>query len=437
MDFSYQFAILLLMVTSARATHNCTSFDDKNHGYGCELKNVVPQGENLEIDVMAKDDTNKTEVDIVWVQIRDSQFENLPKGVFEKFTNMEKMMIISSRGFKNLDTPYFDKKIKLVLMKNTDLEVVGETSFDGLVNLKILSLNYNQLKKVHKRAFRDLVSLEKIEMVYNQLEFLDDELFANNVNLKLVLLYNNQLRVISSQLFSRNANIESLQVQNNVISQIEKGFHLNLKALTRIDFSSNLCLSENILLTRFVQWSSHQFKFKDCYNNYALMKSTNDVVTKLNSKLDDLETKVSSAVERVNGDMEVLEAKIGNDTKLDDFKTNLLKFFEADQAKFKNNFKSDLSNITSEVRTELMDELGKKVETALSQNQQTLQEKLVSHDFEGFRDEFSGKFVFVYCMLFIIAVFGFATAFVVFQKLKIFPMLSYQSDNRKLIDPEM
>jgi hypothetical protein len=317
------------------------------------------------------------------------------------------------------------------------LETLGETCFEGLESLKTMSLNYNQVKDVHKRAFRDLVNMEKIEMVYNQIEYLDDEIFANNVNLRLVLLYNNKLKVISSQLFSKNIKVESLQLQNNAISQIEKGFYTNMKVLTKIDVSSNLCISENIQISRYVQWSSYQFKFKDCFNNYVMMKTTNDGIRDLNIKVDDLLVKVDTAVKRVNNDMVVLEGKLKNDTNLEEFKTNLLNFFEKDQEKFKSNFKDDLNNITSEVRTDLMTELERKVESVLSQNQQTIQEKLVSQDFGGFRDEFSGKFAFIYCMLFIIVVFGCATTFVIFQKLKIFPILGYHSDNRNLIDPEM
>lgn len=438
MKVCYQLTIVALIIASCRAAHNCTSFNDKNHGFGCELKNVVPQGENLEISMMARDDTNRTENDVVWVQIRDSQFDNLPKGVFETFINMEKIMIIASTGFQRLETSYFDKKIKLVLMKNTDLEVLGEKSFEGLNNLKTLSLNYNKVKKVHKLAFRDLVNLEKIEMVFNQIDSLDDDTFVNNVNLKLVLLYNNQLKVISGSLFAKNVILESLQLQNNAISQIEKGFQTNLKMLMRADFSSNTCLSENIQLSRFVQWSSHQYKFKDCFNNYALMKGTNDAIGSVNTKLDDLETKIAGAVERVNNDMTVLEGKLGNSSALEDFKTNLLSFFEADRKQFEKNYESDLNNITSQVRTQMMTEMEKTVRDGLSETQATMQEKLVSNDFDDFHSQFSRKFTFIYCVLFVMICFGCATTFVIFQKLKIFPMLSYHhSDGRKLIDPDV
>lgn len=441
MKVCYQFAILFLVAAACEAAHNCTSFNDKNHGFGCELKNVKPDQENFEINVMAKDETNKTEADVVWVQIRDSQFDNdLPKGVFEKFVNMEKMMILSSKGFQNVNVTYFDKKITLILMKNTDLEVLGENCFTGLNSLKILSLNYNKLRKIHKLALRDLVSVEKVEMVYNNIETLDDELFVNNVNLKLVLLYNNQLKAISVKLFTKNVNLESLQLQNNEISQIEKGFHIGLTKLTRADFASNVCISETILLTRFIQWSSHQSKFKDCYNNYALMKSTNNVIDKVQGKIDNLETQVANTLERVDNDMKVLEGKFGNSTAMEDMKTDLLQFLNKDKEIIKQSYENELNNITSHVRihqVEMMDEIEKKVEEVLSRTQEAQQEKLVSNDFEDFRAELSGKFTFVYFTLFIMVCFVCATAFFVIKKTKVFPVMSFQSgDSRHLIDSE-
>lgn len=430
--------LLFVFCLSCEAAHNCTSFNDKNHGYGCELRNVKPDQEVFEINVMSKDDTNRTEADVVWVQIRDSEFDsNLPKGVFEKFVNMQKLMILSSKGFKNLDTNYFDKKISLILMKNTDVENVGESCFTGLENLKILSLNYNSIKTIHKSAFRDLVNMEKIEMVYNSIEALDDDTFANNVNLKLVLLYNNKIKVISTQLFLRNVNIESLQLQNNVITQIEKGFHTELKKLTRVDFSSNVCISESIVLTRYIQWSSHLYKFKDCYNNYALMKSSNDVVNSVQKKVEGLETKVDVAVERVNNDMKILEGKLANTTAFEDLKTNLLDFFSSDQQQFKQTYENDLNNITSHVRTEMIEEIEKKVETVLGKSQETRQERLVSDDFQRLREDFSGKFSFIHCMLFLIVCFGCATTLFIFFKLNVIPMLKNSNgDDRHLIDSE-
>ncbi|CAG9805805.1 unnamed protein product [Chironomus riparius] len=426
-----------LLVSATFAAHNCSSFSDRNHGFGCELKNVSPNNDTFEVNVMMRDnDQNKTDEDIIWVQIRDSEFVNLPRGVFEKFVNLEKIMIISSAGFKVFNTSYFDKKITLVLMKNTDIEIVGDLPLVGLNELKILSLNYNQITKIHKNAFRDLVKMEKIEIVGNKLEFLDVETFQNNVNLKLVLLYHNKLKVIPADLFSHNKLIESIQLQNNSISQIEKGFYKPLEKLTKADFSSNICISETISLTRAIQWNAQVFKFKDCFNNYALMKSTNDVIDNVRTKLSELDDKVSNVVERVDNDLAVLEGKMKNATELDKFKTNLLDFFEKDKKTFQAQYENDLNNITSHVRTDMMDEIKKNVVDVLEKSQEAQQAQLVSNDFEQFRENFSVRFAMIYLMLFLLVAFVGALAYGMIKYAGIYPF-NIQGDNRKLIDAEV
>lgn len=425
---------LCILIGFTSAAHNCTSFSDKNHGFGCELKNVKPEDEVFEINVMIRDsDINKTEDDIVWVQIRDSQFADLPKGVFEKFANMEKIMIISSTGFQNFNTTYFDKKITLVLMKNTDIEVVGEFALTELTELKILSLNYNQITTVHKNAFRDLVKVEKIEMVGNKIERLDADTFQNNVNLKLVLLYHNILKVIPAQLFSRNPLLESIQFQNNSISQIEKGFYKPLEKLTKADFSSNICISETISLTRYIQWSSHLYKFKDCFNNYALMKSTNEVIDSVLEKITESDKTVKDLTERVVNDLAILEGKLNNNTELENFKTNLLKFFELDKKTFEEKYENDLNNITSHVRTDMIEEIKKNVVEALEKTQEEKQSKLVTDDFKQFRDDFSGRFILIYCILFFLMICSCIMGFLLLKISGVYPF-QYRDDSRKLID---
>lgn len=421
MKVCYQFAICLSLIALGQAAHNCTSFNDKNHGFGCELRNVKPgDSTDFEISVMAKDSDNKTDTDVTWVQIRESEFKNeLPKGVFEKFENMEKIMILNSKGFKNLELAYFDKKIKLILMKATDLENIGENCLVGLGNLKILSLNYNNVNKVHPRAFRDLVNVEKLEMVYNKIEHLDDGVFANNVNLKTLLLYNNQLKVISAALLSKNVLLESVQLQNNQITQMEKGFHAPLVKLTRVDLSSNLCISESLLPSRYILWSSLQGKFKDCFNNYALMKGSND-------RMKELETKVADAIDRVNNDVKLLEKSLANTTALDELKSNLVEIFTKDKEAIKQSYDDELHNITSSVRTEMFE----KIKSDLHQ------ERLVSDDFGSFRDEFSRKFKFIFISLFMLFVMVVVSVYLVAKKLDLFTPQKGFSDNRHLIDAE-
>jgi hypothetical protein len=179
-------------------------------------------------------------------------------------------------------------------------------------------------------------------------------------------------------------------------------------------------------------------KFKDCFNNYALMKSTNEVIDTVKVRMDDLETKVVEIIDRVDNDLKVLENKMNDTTDLKEFKTNLVNFFKKDQENFEHKYESDLTNITSAVRTDMMDEIKKNVVEVLKESQKTQQEKLVSGDFESFRDEFSGKFTLIYCTLFFIICFAFFVAFFVLRGQNLYPIFQRsQGDERKLIEAEV
>lgn len=436
MRFFYQFVYLLLVgcgIEFSQGSHNCSSFSDKNHGFGCEMRNVKPEDEILEINVLSKE-MNKTDEDIIWVQIRDSKFTNLPTKIFEKFSNMERMMILSSSGFKNLNVSYFDSKLTLLLMKSTDLETIGENAFNGLIELRTLSLNYNSLTNIDKHAFRDLVKMEKIEMVANKIEFLDDKTFENNINLKLILLYNNKLRVISAALFSKNVLLETIQLQNNEITQIEKGFQASLSKVTRLDLTSNLCMSETISLSRYVQWNSHLNKFRDCFNNYVLMQPVINKMNGINDEINNMNEKMDQIREKVHTDLKLIEGKMDNTTELEALKSNLIDFFQKDKDALEKKYKNELENITSHVRTDLTEQIQKKVSETVVAMQETRQEKLVTDDFDKFREEFSSKFTVVYMTFFVLFCLIVIVAFVLMNKMKIMPTFLYSKDQR-LFDP--
>lgn len=437
MKFVNQFVVIaLLVVKVTEAVHNCSVQTLNYFGFGCELNNLNPENENQEIELMAAGGVNKTSDDIKWVQIRNSQFRDLPKGVFEMFKNMAQIFIKDSTGFQNLDIPLFSAKLDSILMQKTDLEVIGEKAFTGLSLVKTLNLMNNKINKIHKNAFVDLTNLEYISMSNNNIEYLDDDVFAKNSKLETVLMARNKLIAISAQLFSRNLNITSLDFTSNAISQIEKNFLANQSNLKKLHLTDNECVSDLIVLTTRIRMAAFLNKLKTCNINYSIMKSSKNEVRVLRDEINDLKTNIDAAVERVNNDMKVLEGKLDNSTDFEAIKSDLLNFFKSDSEAIRKNFVNSLNNASDQIRIDLKQEIENEVSLRVAQSVEAKQDKLIQADVESVRGEFSNKISFIYFIFFAVICGGCVATFFYVRKFKLTPTMRYQNDDARLLVPD-
>lgn len=429
-------SLILLHFSVAEASHSCTAFDNVHHGYGCDLSGVNTFKELKEINMMTKE-TNRTNDDIQWIQIRNSAFDDLSKldKVFAKFKNLRKVFISGCIGFKNLDKPFLRVDSTLVFMKESDLEVLEENAFKGLVNVDTVSLNNNQINKIHKNIFSDLEKVNYIEMNKNKIATLDEDIFAKNLNLQVIDLSGNQITVISSRLFSRNINLGSLLLQSNAISQIEKNFNQNLTYLRKVDLTSNDCINESINVTLVSQWNSFKSKFNECNKNFAMMQSERQEVNAIKNEMVKLKEKIDDAVERVNNDIKDLEGKMNESTAFANMKTDLLQLLRSDQDAIRKEFVESLNNVSSHVHSATEQDFKKEFWPMFDKSQENQSEKLL--DENNIREEFDSKLSKVYFTFFAsICLLCVAAAFFM-RKFRLLPTLSYHEGEAKLLASEI
>lgn len=427
MKFAYRFVVVgILFARFTAASHNCTSFNDRFHGFGCEVTYAEFKDGKSEIKMISSD-SSKTEDDIMWFQVRLSKLQALPQGIFETFNNLERVMIMDCTGVPTLNTSFFDKKISLILFKNTDLEVIGEEAFVGLSNVTTLSLNNNKIRKVHKDSFKDLISLENIEMNSNDIESLDDDIFANNYMLQHVMMLNNKIRIITAQLFSRNSQLLSIELKNNEITQIEKDFEANLTKLERADFTSNLCVSENFVKARGKTWDYYNAKFEKCNENYAMMKPTNEAVKKIEQENESFGLKISEGLDKITSVIERFEEKMKNSTSVEEMKKEILKFIEIDKENAERELSESLMNISIQAKKLLADDVKRGVEERLDQGVDPKHNAQIRKDFKNLREEFSNKFAKIFWAIFAIFVMVSIVSIYAAYKVKDQPILWYQS----------
>ena len=285
-----------LIVSISCIIEECKLFDDDHHGFGCWLKDIKIEAEENEINLIAKHD-GRNDSDITWFQIIDSMLLNLPKNVFLKFVNLEKIFIENCTGFKNFDKAYFDTEIKYIHFTETDIEYVGDKVFVGLKSIDKLYLHSNKIRTLHKNAFKDLENLNEISLNHNLIEHLDDDIFIGNLNLVFIILDNNRIKTINAKLFLRNINLENIEIANNSISNIEENFFERLEYLKILDLSNNICINDVITGDVYISWLKIQHNFSDCIQNFIIKKelelfSTNSQV--LTKQIQELRLKTES-----------------------------------------------------------------------------------------------------------------------------------------------
>ena len=59
---------------------------------------------------------------------------------------------------------YFRQQSNLIdlLLNHNDIEVIGESSFQGLVSLQVLDLENNRIRSIHDKAFESLTELRDL-----------------------------------------------------------------------------------------------------------------------------------------------------------------------------------------------------------------------------------------------------------------------------------
>lgn len=425
--FAYQFVLLgILFAGFSEASHNCTSFSDRFHGFGCEVTYAEFKDGKSEIKMISSD-SNKTEDDIMWFQVRLSKLQSFHKGIFETFQNLERVMILDCTGVPTLNESFFDKKISLILFKNTDLEVIGEEAFVGLSNVTTLSLNNNKIRRVHKNSFKDLINLEKIEMNSNAIESLDDDTFANNWKLQHVMMLNNKIKIITAQLFSRNSLLLSIDLKNNEITQIEKDFNANLTKLERADFTSNLCVSENFVVARGRSWDYYNVKFEKCNANYAIMKPTNEAVKRIALENESFGLKISEGLEKITSVIKLFEEKMKNSTSVEEMKKKISQFVEIDKENTKHEISGSLMNVSIDAKKMLAEDVKRAVEARLNQGDDQGHNAQIREDFRSLKEEFSNKFAKIFWAMFAIFVMVSIVSIYAAYKLKDQPILWYRS----------
>ena len=149
-------------------------------------------------------------------------------------TNLSTSFIPNGLGFRF-------RKIESFIYESSKVKFVSEDNFEGMRNLKKLSLQENEIEKIPQDAFIYLKHLTELNLSKNKLKLLHDDTFARLFKLRNFAASHNDLQDINEEMFGRNKNLEVISLKKNRIVRMSMNLE-NFDKLKRVDLRSNICI---------------------------------------------------------------------------------------------------------------------------------------------------------------------------------------------------
>ncbi|CAF1141757.1 unnamed protein product [Rotaria sp. Silwood1] len=109
------------------------------------------------------------------------------------------------------------KNLRILDLRNNQLEEIDDDVFDGFDSLNQLFLNNNSLHKITTQTFNGLKNLQILNLDSNKLTCIKNDTFINVNKLELLSLNNNQIKYIASLSFDRLQLLSDLNLQGNLL----------------------------------------------------------------------------------------------------------------------------------------------------------------------------------------------------------------------------
>lgn len=183
--------------------------------------------------------------------------------VFRHFRNVSDLSICES-DITQIENGTFDglpNLRSLSLHYNRDLETIDYDAFANLKQLEHLSLSHNFIQSLDNRVFSYLVSLETLNLIENGIESLDENIFSSLENLRHLYLGSNKYELLDHRLFVGLGNLIELHLPGCVLTNFDLRILDNLPRLEKILLSKmSIMHNETVILSRFYQ-SGIDFQF--------------------------------------------------------------------------------------------------------------------------------------------------------------------------------
>lgn len=238
--------------------------------YTCQLREIsIPDNENVEILIGGQHLPNFGNLDVLRVQLFDSNVPFVPTQLFTVFTNLRNIFFRGS-GLNRIQTNAFSnaKNLETAVFEASALTTIHANAFSGAVKLQTLDFWENQLQSVHESAFVGLSSLRSLYLDNNQIQQLHFNVFSPLLSLEKLVLNSNRLEVLDGRLIANNSLLLHLEISLNQINAIGRSFLDNTPSLALFGALNNRCISRNFRIGGSTTLENVRVALATCFENF-------------------------------------------------------------------------------------------------------------------------------------------------------------------------
>lgn len=179
---------------------------------------------------------------------------SLPSGILENLPNLTYVNLVNNTKLRlNLRT-FQRLNVEAIIIKNSTLTMLEDTTFVNLQKLERVDLSYNRLKRWNPAAFHKTPNIIELKLFSNKIELLQADAFKKFKKLSWLYLGDNKIKRFDIQAF-RGLNVLSLLDLNSNL----------IKSLPENLFAPYSYLDTNIGWTMY---RKKKYKIIDLQSNY-------------------------------------------------------------------------------------------------------------------------------------------------------------------------
>ncbi len=199
----------------------------------------------------------------------NAEDQTIPASLFAAFPNILRLFASQQkiRGFKpktfvnakleylkldyhwvqKLEANTFEglKNLRTLSMKRGALIEIDVAAFNGLDSLQYLDLAENRIKAVLPGTFQNLFELKELNLGHNFISSLDEGTFSGLVNLQKINLENNLLEALPENLFKDNKYALEVFLGSNNLKKILSKLVSHFTDLNVLNLQQNECIDKN------------------------------------------------------------------------------------------------------------------------------------------------------------------------------------------------